>query len=157
MPDAFILGEKFIGKDNVALILGDNFFYGQSLTKKLKECTKLKKGAKVFIHPVKNPSLYGVVKLNKKNKIINMVEKPKKFYSDYAITGLYYFDNKVTKYAKSLKPSSRKLSALPWSTKNSGNRWPSSINETASYFRHSSFFCPKYFSNAGIDQFAVVG
>ncbi len=68
LPEAFIIGEKFIGQNNVALILGDNFFYGQSLTKKLKECTKLKKGAKVFIHPVKNPSLYGVVKLNKKIK-----------------------------------------------------------------------------------------
>ncbi len=107
LPEAFIIGEKFIGQNNVALILGDNFFYGQSLTKKLKECTKLKKGAKVFIHPVKNPSLYGVVKLNKKNKIINMVEKPKKFYSNLALTGLYFFDNKVIKFSKTLKPSKR--------------------------------------------------
>ena len=107
LPEAFIIGEKFIGQNNVALILGDNFFYGQSLTKKLKECTKLKKGAKVFIHPVKNPSLCGVVKLNKKNKIINMVEKPKKFYSNLALTGLYFFDNKVIKFSKTLKPSKR--------------------------------------------------
>ena len=107
LPEAFIIGEKFIGQNNVALILGDNFFYGQSLTKKLKECTKLKKGAKVFIHPVKNPSLYGVVKLNKNNKIINMVEKPKKFYSNLALTGLYFFDNKVIKLSKTLKPSRR--------------------------------------------------
>ena len=66
LPDAFIVGEKFIGNDNVALILGDNFFYGQSLTEKLKKCIKLKKGASVFLHPVNNPSLYGVAKINKK-------------------------------------------------------------------------------------------
>ena len=68
LPEAFIIGEKFIGKNNVALILGDNFFYGQSLTSKLKECTKLKKGAKVFLHPVNNPSQYGIVKINDKKK-----------------------------------------------------------------------------------------
>ena len=107
LPEAFILGEKFIGKSNVALILGDNFFYGQSLTKKLRDCIKLKKGASVFIHPVKNPNLYGVVKINKKNKIINMVEKPKKTTSNLVITGLYFFDNKVIKYSKNLKPSKR--------------------------------------------------
>ena len=67
LPEAFIIGEKFIGKDNVALILGDNFFYGQSLTKKLQECRKLKSGAKVFLHPVNNPSQYGVIKVNNKN------------------------------------------------------------------------------------------
>ena len=66
MPDAFILGEKFIGNNNVALILGDNFFYGQSLTKKLKKSSKLKTGAEIFLHPVKNPNLYGVATLNKK-------------------------------------------------------------------------------------------
>ena len=70
LPDAFILGEKFIGKNNVALILGDNFFYGQSLTEKLRECTKLKSGAKLFLHPVSDPSLYGVVKINSKNQIV---------------------------------------------------------------------------------------
>ena len=108
LPDAFRIGEKFIGKDNVALILGDNFFYGQSLTKKLKECIKLKSGATVILHPVKNPSLFGVANLNKKNKIIKIVEKPKKFISNLAITGLYFFDNNVIKYSKSLKPSKRK-------------------------------------------------
>ncbi len=107
LPDAFILGEKFIGKDNVALILGDNFFYGQSLSEKLQKSKKLKKGAKIFLHKVSKPELYGVAKINNKKKIIGIKEKPKKFYSDYAITGLYYFDNKVIKYAKSLKPSSR--------------------------------------------------
>jgi len=78
LPEAFLIGEKFISNENVALILGDNFFYGQNLTKKLIECTKIKKGAKVFIHPVKNPSLYGVATVNKKNKITKIVEKPKK-------------------------------------------------------------------------------
>jgi glucose-1-phosphate thymidylyltransferase len=108
LPDAFILGEKFIGKENVALILGDNFFYGESLSKKLLSSKKLKKGAKVFLHKVNKPELYGVAKINNNNKILGIKEKPKKYYSDYAVTGLYYFDNKVVKYAKSLKPSKRK-------------------------------------------------
>ena len=107
LPDAFILGEKFIGKNNVALILGDNFFYGQSLTKILEKCVKLKKGCKIVLHKVKKPELYGVAKINKSNQIISIKEKPKKFYSDLAITGVYFFDNKVIKYSKKLKPSSR--------------------------------------------------
>ena len=107
LPEAFKIGEKFIGKDNVALILGDNFFYGQSLTEKLKKCTKLKTGAKVLLHTVSNPSQYGVVKINKKNKILNIVEKPKKFFSNLAVTGLYFFDNNVIKYTKTLKFSKR--------------------------------------------------
>ncbi len=107
LSDAFILGEKFIGKENVALILGDNFFYGQSLSEKLLKSKKLKYGAKVFLHKVSKPELYGVAKINNKNRIIGIKEKPKKYYSDYAITGLYYFDNKVIKYAKNLKPSKR--------------------------------------------------
>ena len=107
IPEAFIIGEKFIGKNNIALILGDNFFYGQSLTEKLKDCTKLQSGAKIFLHPVNNPSQYGVVKINKKNKILKITEKPKKYLSNLAITGLYFFDNQVIKYSKSLKPSKR--------------------------------------------------
>ena len=107
LPDAFILGEKFIGRENVALILGDNFFYGQSLSDKLLESKKLTSGAKVYLHKVSKPELYGVAKINHRNKIIGIKEKPKKYYSNYAITGLYYFDNKVIKYAKSLKPSKR--------------------------------------------------
>ena len=107
LPEAFKIGEKFIGKDNVALILGDNFFYGQSLTEKLKKCTKLKTGAKVLLHTVSNPSQYGVVKINKKNKILNIIEKPKKFFSNLAVTGLYFFDNNVIKYTKTLKFSKR--------------------------------------------------
>jgi glucose-1-phosphate thymidylyltransferase len=108
LPDAFIVGEKFIGNSPVALILGDNFFFGQSLTKKLIECTKLKKGAKVFLHPVKKPSLYGIATINNKKKIVNIVEKPKKTKSNLAVTGLYFFDNNVIKFSKSLKPSKRK-------------------------------------------------
>jgi len=107
LPDAFRIGEKFIGKENVALILGDNFFYGQSLTKALKKSTNLKSGAKIFLHPVRNPHLYGVAKINKKNEIIKIVEKPKKNFSNFAITGLYFFDNKVIEYSKKLKPSKR--------------------------------------------------
>ena len=107
LPDAFVIGEKFIGKENVAMILGDNFFYGQNLSKLLLSSIKLKKGAKVILHKVIKPELYGVAKLNRRNKIIKIQEKPKKFFSDLAITGLYFFDNKVTKYAKKLKPSKR--------------------------------------------------
>ena len=107
LPDAFILGEKFIGKENVALILGDNFFYGQNLTSQLLNSVKLKKGAKIILHKVNKPELYGVAKINSRNKVISIKEKPKKFLSDLAITGLYFFDNNVVKFAKQLKPSKR--------------------------------------------------
>jgi len=107
LPDAFVLGENFIGKDNVAMILGDNFFYGQNLTAKLLECAKIKSGAKVLLHNVQTPELFGVAKVNKNNKIIQLKEKPKKFISNNAITGLYFFDNKVVQYSKKLKPSKR--------------------------------------------------
>ena len=107
LPDAFVIGEKFIGKDNVAMILGDNFFYGQNLSKLLLSSTKLKKGAKVILHKVIKPELFGVAKVNNHNKIIKIQEKPKKYFSDLAITGLYFFDNKVVNYAKQLKPSKR--------------------------------------------------
>ena len=108
LPDAFVVGEKWIGKKSVALILGDNFFYGQSLTKQLRDCTRIKSGAKIFLHPVKNPSLYGVATINKYNKITGIIEKPKKPKSNLAVTGLYFFDNKVINFSKSLKPSKRK-------------------------------------------------
>jgi len=107
LPDAFILGEQFIGKDNVILILGDNFFYGQSLTKKLKSCIKLKSGCKILVHPVSKPELYGIAKTNNKNKVLSIREKPKKSDSNLAITGLYFFDNKAVNYSKTLKPSKR--------------------------------------------------
>jgi glucose-1-phosphate thymidylyltransferase len=107
LPDAFILGEKFIGKDNVSLILGDNFFYGQNLSSMLMKSSKLRTGAKVILHKVVKPELFGVAKVNHLKKITLIKEKPKKFISDLAITGLYFFDNKVVKYAKTLKPSKR--------------------------------------------------
>ena len=108
LPDAFIIGEKFINKKNVAMILGDNFFYGQNLSSLLYKCAKLKDGAKIILHSVQNPELFGVAKINNKNKkILKIVEKPKKFISNNAITGLYFFDENVVKYAKKLKPSKR--------------------------------------------------
>jgi glucose-1-phosphate thymidylyltransferase len=107
LPDAFIIGEKFIGKEGVALILGDNFFYGQNLTKKLQDLSKINKGAKILLHKVAKPELYGVAKINKSNKILILKEKPINFVSDLAVTGLYFFDNKVIKFAKKLKPSKR--------------------------------------------------
>ena len=107
LPDAFLLGERFIGNDNVALILGDNFFYAQSLTQKLKDCLKLKSGCKVLLHPVNKPELYGIATIKNK-KIVKLIEKPKKIKSNLAVTGLYFFDNKVISLSKTLKPSNRK-------------------------------------------------
>ena len=106
LPDAFILGEKFINNQNVAMILGDNFFYGQSLSLMLQTCTKLGKGAKIILHKVLDPQKFGVAKIEKR-KILSIKEKPKKFFSDLAITGLYFFDKNVVKYSKELKPSKR--------------------------------------------------
>ena len=107
LPEAFILGEKFINGKSVALILGDNFFYAQSLTKTLQKSIKLNIGAKVFLHPVKNPKAYGIATVNKNKKIIKLIEKPIKPKSNLAVTGLYFFDKKVVEYSKQLKPSSR--------------------------------------------------
>ena len=107
LPDAFILGQSFIKKDKVAMILGDNFFYGQSLTKMLRECVKISEGAKIILHKVVDPKNFGVA-IIKGGEIIKIKEKPKKFLSDLAITGLYFFDNKVIEYAKKIKPSKRK-------------------------------------------------
>ena len=106
LPDAFIIGNKFINKDKVALILGDNFFYGQSLTAMLERCVNLENGAKVILHKVNNPESFGVAAVKDK-QILNIKEKPKKFISNHAITGLYFFDNEVVKFAKKLKPSKR--------------------------------------------------
>jgi glucose-1-phosphate thymidylyltransferase len=106
LPDAFRIGKSFINNDGVALILGDNFFYGQSLSEKLKRTIKQKKGATILLHPVKNPNQFGVATLKGK-KIINLIEKPKKTKSNLAITGLYFFDNTVVKKAMSLKKSKR--------------------------------------------------
>ncbi len=106
LPEAFILGKNFIKNDNVALILGDNFFYGQSLTSKLEKSLFHKNGARIFLKKVSQPKNFGVAKISK-NTIEKIVEKPKKNISNQAITGLYFFDNKVCKYAKTLKPSRR--------------------------------------------------
>ena len=106
LPEAFILGKNFIKKENVALILGDNFFYGQSLTSKLEKSLTHKNGARIFLKKVNKPENYGIAKI-KNNQIEKIIEKPKKFISDYAITGLYFFDNNVCKYAKTLKISQR--------------------------------------------------
>ena len=107
LPEAFIIGENFINKKNVALILGDNFFYGQGFTKRLKEQIKMKSGSTIFSYKVNNPQNYGVAEV-KNNKILNIKEKPKKSKSNLAITGLYFFDKNVVNFSKKLKPSKRK-------------------------------------------------
>ena len=107
LPEAFIIGEKFINNDDVALILGDNFFYGQGFTNRIKDCINNNDGATIFTYIVNNPSDYGIAELNKNNEVIKISEKPKKSNSKFAITGLYLFDNQVVKLSKKLKPSKR--------------------------------------------------
>jgi glucose-1-phosphate thymidylyltransferase len=107
LPEAFIIGEQFIKNNSVALVLGDNFFYGQGFTKRLREKTKSNLGATVFTYQVNNPQDYGIVEI-KNNKILSIKEKPKKSKSDLAITGLYFFDKNVVNFTKKLKPSKRK-------------------------------------------------
>ncbi len=110
LAQAFILGEEFIGDDNVALVLGDNIFYGQSFSVTLKntvEAINSKGGATVFGYQVKDPQRFGVVEFDEKGKVLSLEEKPKEPKSNYAVTGLYFYDNNVVKYAKSLKPSAR--------------------------------------------------
>ena len=107
LPDAFIIGKNFIGKDDVVLILGDNFFYGQGFTNRLKNALKKNNGATIFTYIVNNPSDYGILETNKRNKIEKIIEKPFRPKSNLAITGLYFFNHKVINFAKSLKPSKR--------------------------------------------------
>ena len=107
LPEAFIIGEKFIKNNSVALVLGDNFFYGQGFTKRLKQKTRSDLGATIFTYQVNNPQDYGIVEL-KNNKILSIKEKPKKTSSNLAITGLYFFDKNVVNLSKKLKPSKRK-------------------------------------------------
>ena len=107
LPEAFIIGEKFINNQDVALILGDNFFYGQGFTNRIKDCINNNDGATIFTYIVNNPSDYGIAELNKNNEVIKISEKPKKSNSKFAITGLYLFDNQVVKLSKKLKPSKR--------------------------------------------------
>ncbi|MFA5145016.1 MAG: glucose-1-phosphate thymidylyltransferase RfbA [Candidatus Omnitrophota bacterium] len=107
IAESFIVGENFIGDDKVCLILGDNIFYGHNLTGILKEARSLKEGAAVFGYYVKDPSRYGVIGLNARGRVISIQEKPKKPASNWAITGLYFYDNEVVRISKSLKPSYR--------------------------------------------------
>ena len=107
IADAFIVGEEFIGGDSVALILGDNIFYGENIRKLLESASKEKEGATVFAYQVSDPERYAVIEYNKDSKAISLEEKPKKPKSNFVVTGLYFYDNSVIDYAKSLKPSHR--------------------------------------------------
>lgn len=106
LPEAFIIGEKFINNKNIIMILGDNFFYGGGFSEKLNKIKSFKSGAQIYLYNVSRPELYGVAKIKNK-KIINIVEKPKKNISNLAVTGLYLFDKNVSKYSKELKKSKR--------------------------------------------------
>ena len=107
LAEAFIIGEEFIGNDNVAMVLGDNIFYGQSFSEHLKEAASLENGAYVFGYYVQNPKSFGVVEFDDNGKVISLEEKPEKPKSKYAVPGLYFYDNSVVEKAKELKPSSR--------------------------------------------------
>jgi glucose-1-phosphate thymidylyltransferase len=107
LADAFIIGEEFIGGDNVSLILGDNIFYGQSFGRFLKEAAEIKTGGTIFGYFVKNPEAYGVIESDDNGKVISIEEKPENPKSNYAVPGLYFYDNQVVEIAKSIKPSAR--------------------------------------------------
>ena len=107
LAEAFIIGEEFIGNENCAMILGDNIFFGENFTNRLKEASSKKSGATVFGYYVDDPERFGIVEFDKNGKAISIEEKPEKPKSNYCVTGLYFYDNDVVKFAKSLKPSKR--------------------------------------------------
>lgn len=107
LADAFILGEEFIGDDSVCLVLGDNVFYGQNMTRTLQNAMKNKTGATIFGYPVKDPRAFGVVEFDKDYKVLSIEEKPQEPKSKYAVPGLYFYDNRVVEIAKNVKPSAR--------------------------------------------------
>ncbi len=107
IAQAFIIGEEFIGKSEISLILGDNLFHGTDLTEKLKRAESLKKGATIFAYPVNDPERYGVIEFNEKKRVLSLEEKPKKPRSKFVVTGLYFYDNSVVDRAKEIKPSYR--------------------------------------------------
>ena len=107
LAQAFVLGEEFIGNDSVAMILGDNIFHGHGLTKRLRAAASKENGATVFGYYVEDPERFGVVEFDKDGKAISLEEKPLNPKSNYAVTGLYFYDNRAVEYAKSLKPSNR--------------------------------------------------
>lgn len=107
LADAFIVGDHFIGDSSVALILGDNIFYGHGLPTTLREASALKNGAVIFAYPVNDPERYGVVEFDSKGNALSLEEKPQQPRSHYAIPGMYFYDNRVVEYAKNLKPSAR--------------------------------------------------
>lgn len=107
LADAFLVGEEFVGKEKVCLILGDNMFYGKSLQKTLEKALDFETGAVVFGYPVKNPKAFGVVEFDKNNNVVSIEEKPQNPKSNFAVPGLYFYDNQVLKIAKTIKPSAR--------------------------------------------------
>lgn len=107
LADAFLLGEEFIGGDSVCLVLGDNVFYGQDMTKILRRAMAQLEGATIFGYPVKNPTAFGVVEFDKDRKVVSIEEKPKCPKSNYAVPGLYFYDNRVVQIAKNVRPSAR--------------------------------------------------